>query len=150
MPPTGGLTGNRNSDLNYQLTAWNRHKKWGKVFDSSTGFKLPNGANRSPDASFITLEKWHNLTLKQQEKFLPLAPDFLIELKSPSDKLTNIQKKKVEYIDNGVKLGWLINPDQKEVEIYRQGKEKEVLNNPQILSGEEILPEFSLDLTEIW
>ena len=150
MPPTGGLTGNRNSDINYQLNAWNRQKKLGKVFDSSTGFKLPNGANRSLDASFITLERWHSLTLEQQEKFLPLAPDFAIELKSPSDKLTDTQKKMEEYIDNGVKLGWLINPDKKKVEIYRQGQEKEVLNNPKNLSGEDILPDFTLDLTEIF
>ncbi|WP_017292888.1 Uma2 family endonuclease [Geminocystis herdmanii] len=150
MPPTGGLTGNRNADLTYQLIAWNRQKKLGKVFDSSTGFKLPNGANRSPDASFLTLEKWHNLTPSQQEKFLPLAPDFVIELKSPSDKLTDTQKKMEEYIDNGVKLGWLINPEQKEVEIYRQGQEKDVLNNPKIISGEDILPDFTLYLTEIF
>ena len=150
MPPTGGLTSNRNADLIYQLTAWNRQKKLGKVFDSSTGFKLPNGANRSPDASFITLEKWNNLTLQQQEKFLPLAPDFTIELKSPSDKLTNIQKKMEEYIDNGVKLGWLINPEKKEVEIYRQGQKKEVLDYPNTISGEDILPDFILDLTEIF
>ncbi|MGI0482701.1 Uma2 family endonuclease [Geminocystis sp. CENA526] len=150
MPPTGGLTGNRNSDINYQLNAWNRQKKLGKVFDSSTGFKLPNGANRSPDASFITLEKWHSLTPSQQEKFLPLAPDFSIELKSPSDKLSDTQKKMQEYIDNGVKLGWLINPEKKEVEIYRQGQKKEILNNPKNLSGEDILPDFILDLSEIF
>ncbi|WP_330204148.1 Uma2 family endonuclease [Cyanobacterium sp. Dongsha4] len=150
MSPTGGLTGNRNADLIYQLIAWNRQKKLGKVFDSSTGFKLPNGSNRSPDASFITSKKWNNLTLEQQEKFLSLAPDFAIELKSPSDKLTNIQEKMQEYIDNGVKLGWLINPEKKEVEIYRQGQKKEVLNNPKILLGEDVLPDFVLDLTEIF
>lgn len=150
MPPTGGLTSNRNADLIYQLTAWNREKNLGKVFDSSGGFKLPNGANRSPDASFLTLEKWNNLTLEDQEKFLPLAPDFVIELKSPSDKLIDIQKKMEEYMDNGVKLGWLINPDAKEVEIYRQGKVKEVLDNPKTISGEDVLPDFTLDLTDIF
>jgi Uma2 family endonuclease len=150
MPPTGGLTGNRNSDLNYQLNAWNRVKKLGKVFDSSTGFKLPNGANRSPDVSFITLEKWHNLTLEQQQKFLSLAPDFVIELKSPSDKLTDTQKKMKEYMDNGVKLGWLINPEKKEVEVYRQGQKKEILSSPSNINGEDILPDFTLDLTEIF
>jgi len=150
MPPTGGLTSNRNADLIYQLIAWNRQKKLGKIFDSSGGFKLPNGANRSPDASFITLEKWQNLTLEQQEKFLPLAPDFVIELKSPSDKLIDTQNKMKEYIENGVKLGWLINPEKKEVEIYRQGQEKEILDNPKTISGEDILPDFILDLSEIF
>ncbi len=151
MPPTGGLTSDRNSEINYQLRAWNRQKKLGKVFDSSGGFKLPNGADRSPDASFITLEKWNNLTAQQQEKFLPLAPDFVIELKSPSDKLSNTQAKMREYRENGVKLAWLINPKNKTVEIYRfNSEEVEVLESPINLSGEEVLPDFILDLTEIF
>lgn len=151
MPPTGGLTSNRNSDLNYQLNAWNRKKKLGKVFDSSGGFKLPNNADRSPDASFVTMEKWDSLTPQQQAKFLPLAPDFVIELASPSDKLSNIQAKMREYRDNGVKLGWLINPDNKSVEIYRINNEKvEILESPVNISGEDVLPDFVLDLTEIF
>jgi Uma2 family endonuclease len=151
MSPTGGLTSDRNSEINYQLRAWNRQKKLGKVFDSSGGFKLPNGADRSPDASFITLEKWNNLTLEQQEKFLPLAPDFVVELASPSDKLRNTQAKMREYKENGVKLGWLINPKNKTVEIYRfNSEEVEVLDSPINLSGEEVLPDFILDLSEIF
>ncbi len=151
MPPTGGLTGNRNADLTSQLIVWNRQKKIGKVFDSSTGFKLPNGADRSPDASFVNMKRWNNLTPQQQEKFLPLAPDFVIELKSPSDKLTNIQAKMREYRDNGVKLGWLINPSNKTVEIYRLNHEEvEILQSPVNISGEDVLPDFILDLTEIF
>ncbi len=151
MPPTGGLTSNRNADLIYQLIAWNRQKKLGKVFDSSGGFKLPNGADRAPDASFITLEKWNNLTAQQQEKFLPLAPDFVIELKSPSDKLKNTQGKMREYRENGVKLGWLINPTNKTVEIYRYNNEEvEILASPVNISGEDVLPDFVLDLTGIF
>lgn len=150
MPPTGGITSNRNADLIYQLMAWNRVKKLGKIFDSSGGFKLPNSANRSPDASFVTIKRWNQLSLKEQEKFVPLAPDFVIELKSISDKLLNLQEKMTEYKDNGVKLGWLINPDQKEVEIYRQGQTKEILISPLSLTGENTLPDFTLDLSTIW
>lgn len=150
MPPTGGLTGDRNSEINYQLRAWNRQKKLGKVFDSSTGFKLPNGAERSPDASFVTMEKWNSLTLQQQEKFLPLSPDFVIELRSPSDKLSNIQAKMQEYLENGVKLGWLIDPKRKIVKIYRPSKPVEILDSPLNISGENVLPDFILDLAEIW
>ncbi len=150
MPPTGGLTGDRNSDINYQLRAWNRQKKLGKVFDSSTGFKLPNGADRSPDASFVIMEKWNSLTLQEQEKFLPLSPDFVIELRSPSDKLSTVQAKMREYLENGVKLGWLIDPKRKIVEIYRHNQPVEILDNPVKFSGEDILPDFELDFTEIW
>ena len=150
MPPTGGETGNRNSDITYQLYAWNHKKKLGVTFDSSTGFKLPNGADRSPDASWIPLEKWNNLTSEQRQKFLPLCPDFVIELRSPSDSLKTLQNKMKEYLENGTKLGWLINPKTKQVEIYRQGKEVEILDNPTNLSGEDILPNFVLDLELIW
>ncbi|MGK7962872.1 Uma2 family endonuclease [Crocosphaera sp.] len=150
MPPTGGETGNRNSSITYQLYAWNRQNKLGITFDSSTGFKLPNGANRSPDASWIPLEKWNNLTPQQRQKFLPLCPDFVIELRSPTDSLKTLQNKMNEYLENGTKLGWLINPKTKQVEIYRQGKEVEILDNPTTLSGEDVLPDFVLDLELIW
>lgn len=150
MPPTGGLTGDRNSDLNYQLRAWNRQYKLGKVFDSSTGFKLPNGADRSPDTSFVVMERWNSLTRKQKEKFLPLCPDFVVELRSPSDKLKKIQAKMEEYKENGAKLGWLIDPKRKVVEIYRYNQEIEVLESPLTISGENILPNFELDLAEIF
>ncbi|MCH2243438.1 MAG: Uma2 family endonuclease [Crocosphaera sp.] len=150
MPPTGGETGNRNSSINYQLYAWNLQNKLGITFDSSTGFKLPNKADRSPDASWIPLKKWNNLTPQQRQKFLPLCPDFVIELRSPSDSLKTLQNKMKEYLENGTKLGWLINPKAKQVEIYRQGKEVEILDNPTTLSGEDVLPDFVLDLELIW
>ncbi|MDJ0579159.1 Uma2 family endonuclease [Crocosphaera sp.] len=150
MPPTGGETSNKNSSINYQLYAWNLQNKLGITFDSSTGFKLPNKADRSPDASWIPLEKWNNLTPQQRQKFLPLCPDFVIELRSPSDSLKTLQNKMKEYLENGTKLGWLISPKTKQVEIYRQGKEVEILDNPKTLSGEDILPDFVLDLELIW
>ncbi|EAM52530.1 Uma2 family endonuclease [Crocosphaera watsonii WH 8501] len=150
MSPTGGETGNRNSSINYQLYAWNLQNKLGITFDSSTGFKLPNKADRSPDASWIPLKKWNNLTPQQRQKFLPLCPDFVIELRSPSDSLKTLQNKMKEYLENGTKLGWLINPKAKQVEIYRQGKEVEILDNPTTLSGEDVLPDFVLDLELIW
>ncbi|MEA5532892.1 Uma2 family endonuclease [Crocosphaera sp. XPORK-15E] len=150
MPPTGGETGNRNIEIAYQLQSWSRQNKLGIAFDSSTGFKLPNGADRSPDASWIPLKKWNSLTSKQRQKFLPLCPDFVIELRSPSDNLKTLQDKMKEYLDNGTKLGWLINPQDKRVEIYRQRKEVEILDNPQTLSGEDFLPDFVLNLELIW
>ena len=150
MSPTGGETGNRNIEIAYQLQAWSRQNKSGLAFDSSTGFKLPNGANRSPDASWIPLNKWNSLTYNQQQKFVPLCPDFVIELLSPSDKLEKTQNKMQEYIDNGTLLGWLINRKDKQVEIYRPGKQVEILDSPQSLSGEPILARFMLDLEPIW
>ena len=150
MPPTGGETGNRNLRIIQQLANWTDIDGKGMAFDSSTGFKLPNGADRSPDASWIPLEKWNNLTSEQRQKFLPLCPDFVIELRSPSDSLKTLQNKMKEYLENGTKLGWLINPKTKQVEIYRQGKEVEILDNPTNLSGEDILPNFVLDLELIW
>lgn len=150
MSPTGGETGNRNIEIAYQLQAWSRQNKSGLAFDSSTGFKLPNGANRSPDASWITLNKWNALTPKQQQKFIPLCPDFVIELLSPSDKLTDTQNKMQEYIENGTLLGWLINRRSKQVEIYRPKQKVEILDSPQSLSGEDILPGFLLNLETIW
>ncbi|MDJ0844176.1 Uma2 family endonuclease [Crocosphaera sp.] len=150
MPPTGGETGDRNSEINFQLRLWNKQYNLGKVFDSSTGFKLPNNAYRSPDAAWIPIEKWNNLTVEKRQKFLPLSPDFVIELRSPSDSLKTLRDKMQEYIDNGTELGWLINRQDKQIEIYRQSKEKEILDNPQILSGENILPDFVLELELIW
>ncbi len=150
MPPTGGETSNRNIEVSYQLQAWSRQNKLGIAFDSSGGFKLPNGADRSPDASWIPLEKWNNLTPKQRQKFIPLCPDFVIELRSPSDSLTSLQEKMREYIENGTQLGWLINRKDRQVEIYRPGKEVEILANPKTLSGEDVLPHFVLDLELIW
>jgi Uma2 family endonuclease len=150
MPPTGGETSNRNAGITAQLWIWNEQYQLGKIFDSSGGFKLPNGADRSPDAAWIPLDKWNALTPEQQRKFLPLSPDFVIELLSPSDALENTQNKMKEYIENGTRLGWLINRQARQVEIYRQGKEVEILDNPQNLSGESVLVGFLLNLAVIW
>jgi Uma2 family endonuclease len=150
MPPTGGKTGNSNAGITQQLFNWSDNNGTGIAFDSSTGFKLPNGADRSPDAAWIPLEKWQALTPQQKERFLPLSPDFVIELMSASDNIETARKKMQEYLDNGTRLGWLINRKTREVEIYRQGQAVEILTNPESLSGENILPEFSLNLTLIW
>ncbi|MDJ0635932.1 MAG: Uma2 family endonuclease [Xenococcaceae cyanobacterium MO_188.B29] len=150
MSPTGGETSNRNGRLIQQLFNWSDRDNTGIAFDSSGGFKLPNNADRSPDAAWIPLDKWNALTLEQKQKFLPLCPDFIIELRSPSDSLKTLQDKMQEYMENGTRLGWLINPQDKQVEIYRQDREVEVLNFPNSLSGENVLPRFILNLEFIW
>ncbi|AUS98937.1 hypothetical protein CLI64_00140 [Nostoc sp. CENA543] len=150
MPPTGGKTGNRNAGITAQLWIWNEQNKQGIVFDSSTCFKLPNGADRSPDAAWIKLERWNTLTDAEKEKFPPICPDFVIELPSPSDSLKAAQDKMREYLDDGVSLGLLINRKSRQVEIYRQGKEVEVLESPATVSGEDALKGFVLDLERIW
>ena len=150
MPPTGGNTGRRNADLTTDLNLWNRQTRLGVVFDSSTIFRLPNGAERSPDAAWIILERWNALTQNEQDSFPPLCPDFVIELRSKTDSLKPLQAKMQEYQDNGCRLGWLINYQDRQVEIYRPQREKEVLRSPQTLSGEEVLPGFVLDLPENW
>lgn len=149
MPPTGSESGKRNTSLIFQVELWNRQQNSGIVFDSSTGFKLSNGAIRSPDVSWVTFAKWNSLTKQQQRKFAPIDPDFVIELMSPTDDLDELQRKMLEYRDCGVRLGWLIDPDAKEVEIYRQQEEIEILNNPQTLSGEGILPNLTVNLQDI-
>jgi Uma2 family endonuclease len=150
MSPTGGETGNRNGELFFQIKLWNKQSKLGQVFDASTGFKLSNGAVRSPDVSWVANSKWNSLTKQQKRKFVPLDPDFVLELMSPTDDLDKLQNKMKEYINFGVNLGWLINPDGRQVEIYRPGKKKEVLNNPLTLSGEDILSRLVVDLSEIF
>lgn len=154
ISPTGGTAGEKNFNLYLDLGIWNRQTKLGKAFDSSTIFVLPNGARRSPDVSWIKLERWNQLTQAQQDGFPPIAPDFAIELVSPSDlqnqRYEDLQAKMQEYLDNGVKLGWLIEPSAKTVEIYRSEQQVEILNNPQTLSGEDILPGFILNLSEIF
>jgi len=150
MPPTGGESGIRNSDINLELGLWNRQTKLGKVFDSSTEFKLPSGAYRCPDAAWVKLESWQALTKEEQKRFPPLCPDFVIELRSESDILNKLRVKMREYQDNGVSLGWLIDPQTPLVEIYRSSQDMEVLNfsvdNPPKLTGEQVLPGFILDL----
>jgi Uma2 family endonuclease len=150
MSPTGGETGERNLELTGQVWFWNRTHKLGKAFDSSTGFKLPLGGTRSPDVSWIKIERWNALTPEQRKKFLPLCPDFVIELVSESDDLADTQAKMREYINNGLRLGWLLNPKDQQVEIYRQNQAVEILENPQSLSGEDVLPGFILDLQPIF
>ena len=154
MPPTGGNTGKCNFNLYLDLGVWNRNTGSGVAFDSSTIFVLPNGARRSPDVAWVNLESWQSLTPEEQDDFPPLVPDFVIELVSPSDlkkqKYQDLQSKMQEYLNNGVRLGWLIEPKARKVEVYHQGKAVEILQNPQSLSGEDVLPGFVLNLDPIW
>ncbi len=151
MPPTFSWTGKQNSGLNAQLWNWNDQTDLGLVFDSSTGFTLPNSAVRSPDVSWVSKERWEALSETQQkEEFSPLSPDFVVELRSSSDSLKKLREKMQEYIDNGVRLGWLIDTTNKQVEIYRLGQDVEVLQSPTTLSGEAVLPGFVLDLNKVW
>jgi Uma2 family endonuclease len=150
MPPTGGNTGRRNSKLTYQLEAWHLRSGLGEVFDSSTTFRLPNGAERSPDVAWVTTERWNALTPTEQESFPPLCPDFVIELRSKTDSLKKLQEKMEEYRQNGCRLGWLINVHDRQVEVYRPGSEVKMLDASSTLSGEEVLPGLVLDLQMIW
>lgn len=150
MPPTGGNTGKRNIDLEGQLWFWNRQTKLGVAFNSSTAFHLPNGADRSPDAAWVSQKRWDALTPAQQETFPPLCPDFAIFLRSKSDNMEPLRRKMEEYIDNGLQLGWLIDTKNRNVEIYRLNFPVEVLNNPATLSGENVLPGFVLDLQKVF
>jgi Uma2 family endonuclease len=150
MPPTGGATGYRNADITSQFGNWVKRDGTGVAFGSSTGFKLPNGAERSPDEAWVLRSRLALLTDQQKQKFLPLAPDFVVELKSPTDRLKDLLTKMDEYIANGVRLGWLINPETKRVHIYRPGQPVETLESPMEVSGAPELPGFELDLREIW
>jgi Uma2 family endonuclease len=150
MSPVGGESGKRELDLGSQLYIWNQVAGLGEVFSSSTVFKLPLGSQRSPDAAWVELSRWNALSVEDREKFPPLAPDFVIELRSRTDKLSDLQEKMLEYRDNGVCLGLLINPQDKEVEIYRLDRKVEVIQNPVSVSCEDVLPGFSLNLANIW
>ncbi|NEQ21818.1 MAG: Uma2 family endonuclease, partial [Microcoleus sp. SIO2G3] len=143
-------TGNRNFELSADFAIWNRQSRLGVCFDSSTCFKLPNGADRSPDVSWIKQERWDTLTSEQKEKFPPIAPDFVLELMSPTDSLKKTQEKMQEYRENEVRLGWLIDRKTRRVEIYRLGQAVEVLESPTELSGEDVLPGFVLKLETVW
>ncbi len=149
MPPTGGESGRRNADLVIDLGIWNRQVGLGVVLDSSTGFKLPNGADRSPDVSWVELSRWVALTTEQREKFPPIAPDFVVELRSRTDSLAPLQEKMQEYIANGVRLGLLINPQDKQVEVYRPGQAMQRLEQPGSVDCEPELPGLLLSLTGI-
>ncbi|MBW4447622.1 MAG: Uma2 family endonuclease [Spirirestis rafaelensis WJT71-NPBG6] len=146
VPPVGGESGNQEADLITDLNNWNRKTKLGKVFSSSTIFRLANGAKRSPDAAWVKLERWEALTPEERKKFPPIIPDFVIELRSETDHLQPLQDKMQEYLENGLRLGWLINLQDKQVEIYRQNQPVEIVQLPAVLFGEEVLPGFELQL----
>lgn len=150
MPPAGWETGNRNAGITSQLWAWAQRDGTGAVSDSSTGFILPNGATRSPDAAWVRLSRLRELTPQQKARFLPLCPDFVIELCSPSDSLPVLQAKLEEYLANGTRLGWLLDAPNRRAYVYRPGAEVEQLDYPPTLSGEPELPGFVLDLTLVW
>jgi Uma2 family endonuclease len=150
MPPAFSDTGNRNGKIFQQLANWADRNGTGETFDSSTGFTLPNGATRSPDASWVKLDRWNVLTDAQKASFAPICPDFVIELRSASDRLNLLQTKMQEYIDNGAALGWLIDRTNHTVYIYRPGRSPEILENPEHVNGEPELPGFVLQLAKIW
>ncbi len=150
MPPTGGETGNRHKEITRQLGNWEKQRATGSSFDSSTGYKLPNGADRSPGASWVEKARLAQLTLEEKKKFLLLCPDFAIELRSPSDDLDAVKAKMEEYISCGLRLGWLIDPEEKAVYVYRPGVAIQKLENINDVSADPELPGFVLDLREIW
>jgi len=150
MPPAGSETGVSNSNLTYQLVAWSRKNGSGVCFDSSAGFTLPNGAIRSPDGAWIKRENWDSLTAQQKKSFAPMCPDFAVEIRSPSDNLTQLFLKMFEYLENGTSLGWLIDPIKRQVYVYKPNQEPIVLENPETVSGDPLLPGFTLNLTELW
>lgn len=150
MSPVGGVGGSKEADLIADLVYWNRQKQLGKVFSSSTCFKLPNGSDRSPDAAWIAKENWDRLTTEQQHKFPPICPDFVIELRSKSDAIAPLQQKMQEYLSNGLRLGWLINPQNRQVEVYTANQSKRVIDCPQQIDGADILPGFVLNLSFLW
>jgi Uma2 family endonuclease len=150
MSPTGGETGKRNFSLTTQLGVWAERDGSGVGFDSSTGFKLPNGANRSPDAAWILKDRWNALTPEQKSKFPPIAPDFVIELRSKTDSLETLEAKMQEYMENGVQLGWLLDPQMPQAKIYRPGRSVETVLSPATLSGEDVLPGFVLDVNRVF
>ena len=146
LPPSNLITGNREAELNGNLMIWNRQTKLGKVFSSSTVFTLPNGGKRSPDVAWIANERWDSLSIQEKEKFAKICPDFVIELRSRTDSLSQLQEKMQEYLNSGLRLGWLIDPQNQQVEIYRQNQSVEIVSLPTSLSGENVLPGFILEL----
>jgi Uma2 family endonuclease len=150
MTPAGSETGKQNLSIGSQLWNWNEQTTLGVAFDSSTGFILPNGATRSPDAAWIPQARWDALSADEQEHFLPFCPDFVIELRSPSDALPPLREKMREYMAHGARLGWLIDPQTRQVEVYRQGREVETLDKPARVAGEDVLPGFVLNMQKVW
>ena len=149
MSPTGGESGYRNTKIIAQLCLWSE-SRGGRAFDSSTLFRLPNGAKRSPDASWVSLTRWQALSSAERKSFPPLCPDLVVELRSESDRLSDLQEKMIEYLQNGAQLGWLIDPLLQHVHVYKPGQEPEVHAAPDSLSGGDVLPGFVLDLRAIW
>lgn len=150
MPPTGSEGGRHNAEVTTDISIWNRRTQLGKVFDSSTGFQLPNEAIRAPDTAWITNERWTALTPEQRQGFAPICPDFVLELASQSDDLETLRQKMQEYIENGCRLGWLIIPKTQQIQIYRGNGVVEALQSPISLSGEDVLPGLVLDLAAIF
>ena len=150
MPPTGGETGSQNAEITFQVQLWTRGDQTGVAFDSSTGFKLPNGATRSPDAAWVRRSRLTGLTREQKQKFLPLCPDFVIELRSPTDNLQAVLDKMQEYLANGAQLGWLLDPLTRRVHVYLPQRPPEILEAPNTVSADPLLPGFVLDLRKIW
>lgn len=150
MPPTGADSGRRNSSLTFQLELWARTDGSGVCFDSSTGFVLRNGACRSPDTAWVKREKFEQLTTDERKRFARFSADFVVELRSDSDTLTELRDKMLEWIENGVSLGWLIDPLKRKVYVYRPNEEVIILDNPETVSGDPLLPGFALNMTELW
>lgn len=150
MAPEAGSSGSGSSELTISLGVWARVDGTGRVFGPSTGFKLPNGATRSPDVAWVRTERLDRLTDEEWHKFLPLCPDFVLELRSPSDALRTLQKKMEEYRENGAQLGWLLDPETQRVHVYRPGLTVEILDQPVSVSGEPLLRGFMLDVPKIW
>ncbi len=150
MPPTFSETGGKNFNLIAEFAIWTKQDGTGKGFDSSTGFVLPNGAIRSPDLSWIRLERWNSLNTEQREKFAHICPDFVVELRSESDSLKKLQAKMKEYIENGASLGWLIDVKNRKVYVYQPNTNIQVLDKPTAVSGEPLLKDFILLMKEIW
>ncbi|NEP00735.1 MAG: Uma2 family endonuclease [Symploca sp. SIO2E9] len=149
VTPIGGEGGSQEANLIGDVIIWNRQTNLGVVFSSQTVFSLPGGGDRSPDVAWVQRQRWQGLTQEQREGFPPICPDFVIELRSRSDRLKPLQNKMLEYLGSGLRLGWLINPKDQQVEIYRLGQEVEVVGIPVVLSGEEVLPGFSLEITSL-
>ncbi len=150
MSPTKGLTDNRNVKITTQLEIWTQRDGTGMAFGPSMGYTLPNGAMRSPDASWVSLSRLAALTSEDLNRFIPICPDFVVELRSDTDRLSVLQAKMQEYMDNAARLGWLIDPQERRVYIYRPNQEVQTLENPESLSADPTLPGFTLDLREIW
>ncbi len=150
MPPTGGGTGRRNAEITWQLVDWAKRDRTGVAFDSSTGFRLPNTAVRSPDAAWMLGVRLDAIPADQREKFIPACPDFALELRSPSDQLQDVQAKMQEYLENGLRLGWLLDPEPRHVYVYRPQAPVKRLHDPATVAGDPVLPGFTLNLRAIW